>query len=77
MILGGLLFPIFQTYTLNYLVLEAQLNEFIIGMIFLIGALLSRIVMLIYAELVLYYLYLIISSIWGEKGSPGSEDVLV
>ena len=46
MILGGLVFPIFQTYTLKNLLLETQLSVYL-GLYLLLGEFLSYIVVLL------------------------------
>ena len=70
MIYGGLMLTIIQTHPLNNLIMDTQLSVDL-GWYFLLGVLLSYIVVLIYASLLVYSLYLMISAILGSKLSPG------
>ena len=60
------MFPIIQTHPLNDLTMDTQLSVDL-GCDLLLGEFLSYIFMLIYASLVIYSLYLMISAIWVSK----------
>ena len=66
MVWEGFLFPIFKAYTLNNFLLGKQLDVDL-GQDLVLGALLIYIVMLISSDIVLYSLYIMISSVCVSK----------
>ena len=68
MVLGGVLFTIFQAYTMSNMLLEKQLRVDL-RLYFLLGALLSYIYTLLSAMILLYSYYLMISDICRAKKS--------